>query len=83
MLRRVRLIGISLCIFTAGGLVPADTAAARGRRPGGGGGRGGFCNVCGCKGGPGYRAPDGKCVGRRNITKLCGSPPSMRCKRES
>lgn len=54
---------------------PAD---ARGR----GGGRGGFCNYCGCKGGPGYRAPDGKCVGKRNVTKICGSPPSTRCKFE-
>lgn len=57
--------------------VPAD---ARGR--GGGGGGGGFCNYCGCKGGPGYRAPDGKCVGKRNVTKVCGSPPSTRCKFE-
>lgn len=83
MLRRLRLMGFSLCVLTAGSLIAADTAEARGRRGGGGGGRGGFCNVCGCKGGPGYRAPDGKCVGRRNITKLCGSPPSKRCKRES
>ena len=45
-------------------------------------GRGGFCNYCGCTGGPGYRAPDGKCVGKRNITKVCGSPPSTRCKFE-
>ena len=56
-----------------------DPADARGR---GGGGGGGFCNYCGCKGGPGYRAPDGKCVGKRNVTKVCGSPPSTRCKFE-
>lgn len=62
----------------------AEPAEARGRRGGGGrgGGGGGFCDYCGCKGGPGWRAPDGKCVGHRNITKLCGSPPSKRCKKE-
>jgi len=85
MLRRLRLIGFALSIVTAGSLVAMDTAEARGSRGGrgGGGGGGGFCNVCGCKGGPGYRAPDGKCVGKRNITKVCGSPPSKRCKKES
>lgn len=61
----------------------ASPADARGGRGGGGrGGGGGFCNYCGCKGGPGWRAPDGKCVGHRNITKLCGSPPAQRCKKE-
>lgn len=73
----------SACAALALLLMVADPADARGRRGGGGGGgRGGFCNYCGCKGGPGYRAPDGKCVGKRNITKLCGSPPSTRCKFE-
>ena len=36
------------------------------------------CQGCGCKGGPGYRAPDGHCVGFRELDKVCGSPPS-RC----
>jgi hypothetical protein len=36
------------------------------------------CHGCGCKGGPGYRAPDGHCVGFRELDKVCGSPPS-RC----
>ncbi len=71
------------CLFVlAAALILTSSADARGRG-GGGGGRGGFCNYCGCKGGPGYRAPDGKCVGKRNITKVCGSPPSTRCKKES
>ncbi|GJE77284.1 hypothetical protein [Methylorubrum suomiense] len=73
-----RVLSIA-CAALALGLLTANTADARGR---GGGGRGGFCNYCGCKGGPGYRAPDGKCVGKRNITKVCGSPPSTRCKFE-
>jgi hypothetical protein len=64
----------------AAALILMSAAEASGR---GGGGRGGFCNFCGCKGGPGYRAPDGKCVGKRNITKVCGSPPTTRCKKES
>jgi hypothetical protein len=37
------------------------------------------CHGCGCKGGPGYRGPDGKCVGFKNLTKVCGDPPESRC----
>src|SRR4051794_4019350 len=40
------------------------------------------CSGCGCKGGPGYRGPDGKCVGWANIGKVCGSPPTTHCKAE-
>jgi len=36
------------------------------------------CHGCGCKGGPGYRAPDGHCVGFRELDKVCGNPPT-RC----
>lgn len=43
---------------------------------------GGRCNYCGCHGGPGYRGPDGNCVGKANITRVCGSPPSTKCKYE-
>ncbi len=35
--------------------------------------------TCGEKGGPGYRSPDGKCVGWANLRKVCGSPPSTNC----
>lgn len=35
--------------------------------------------TCGEKGGPGYRGPDGKCVGWANLRKVCGSPPSTNC----
>ena len=41
----------------------------------------GFCNQCGCKGGPGYRGPDNHCVGWDGIGK-CGSPPSKNCRAE-
>jgi hypothetical protein len=36
------------------------------------------CDGCGCKGGPGYRGPDQKCVGFKNLDKVCGNPP-VRC----
>lgn len=37
---------------------------------------------CGERGGPGYRAPNGKCATRANVKKLCGDPPTVRCKAE-
>ncbi|PZA12574.1 hypothetical protein DNX69_10510 [Rhodopseudomonas palustris] len=36
------------------------------------------CKGCGCKGGTGYRAPDGHCVGFRELDRVCGAPPT-RC----
>jgi hypothetical protein len=41
----------------------------------------GFCNQCGCKGGPGYRGPSRNCVGWDAIGK-CGNPPSAGCTAE-
>jgi len=35
--------------------------------------------ACGTRGGPGYRGPDGKCVGWADIGRKCGNPPSTRC----
>jgi hypothetical protein len=40
------------------------------------------CSGCGCKGGPGYRGPDKKCVGYANIIQVCGPPPHSNCVRE-
>ncbi len=37
------------------------------------------CHGCGCAGGPGYRGPDGKCVGFRELAHKCGNPPTERC----
>ncbi len=37
------------------------------------------CSGCGCRGGPGYRAPDGRCVGWSDIGRKCGTPPETRC----
>ena len=41
------------------------------------------CHGCGCKGGPGYRGPDDQCVGFRELDKVCGNPPTTRCKFEN
>lgn len=38
-----------------------------------------YCHGCGCKGGPGYRGPNGQCVGWNRLNKVCGSPPTTRC----
>jgi hypothetical protein len=35
--------------------------------------------ACGDRGGPGYRGPDGRCVGWADIGKTCGTPPTQRC----
>jgi hypothetical protein len=35
--------------------------------------------TCGDRGGPGYRGPDGKCVGWEALGRVCGSPPTTRC----
>jgi hypothetical protein len=37
------------------------------------------CSGCGCRGGPGYRGPSGRCVGWADIGRTCGSPPTSRC----
>jgi hypothetical protein len=33
----------------------------------------------GACGGPGYRGPDGRCVGRAALARVCGTPPSQKC----
>lgn len=38
---------------------------------------------CGDRGGPGYRGPNGKCVGWAEMARICGSPPTTKCKAES
>jgi len=50
---------------------PAAMAAGCPERP--------ACSGCGCKGGPGYRGPDGRCVGFKNLSQICGEPPEKRC----
>ena len=38
--------------------------------------------ACGSKGGPGYRAPNGRCVAWAEIGRICGKPPTTRCTAE-
>jgi len=40
------------------------------------------CRGCGCKGGPGYRNKQGRCVGYKNLISECGPPPHAGCTRE-
>lgn len=40
------------------------------------------CTGCGCRGGPGYRGPDGRCVGWKDLAKKCGQPPTSHCSAE-
>jgi hypothetical protein len=37
------------------------------------------CTGCGCKGGPGFRGPTGRCVSYKQLDTVCGSPPTTRC----
>ncbi len=37
------------------------------------------CEGCGCKGGPGYRGPDGRCVSFKKLDRVCGDPPTTHC----
>ena len=39
--------------------------------------------ACGDRDGPGYRGPNGKCVGWAQLGKVCGSPPETRCSPEN
>jgi hypothetical protein len=37
---------------------------------------------CGSRGGPGFRAADGKCVGWKDLDRKCGTPPTTHCSHE-
>jgi hypothetical protein len=41
------------------------------------------CQGCGCKGGPGWRGPDGACVHKAALADICGTPPGAPCKHEA
>ncbi len=41
------------------------------------------CKGCGCKGGPGWRGPDGFCVSKAKLAAVCGSPAGAPCKQEA
>jgi hypothetical protein len=65
-------IGLALAFLTAPlAAIPLSAYAACPDRP--------PCEGCGCKGGPGYRSADGRCVSFRELTRKCGDPPELRC----
>ena len=42
------------------------------------------CKGCGCcKGGPGWRGPDGTCVSQAKLAEICGTPPGTPCTQEA
>ena len=41
------------------------------------------CKGCGCKGGPGWRGPEGTCVSQARLAEICGSPPGTPCVKEA
>ena len=41
------------------------------------------CKGCGCKGGPGWRAPSGSCVSETKLASVCGEPAGAPCIHEA
>ena len=41
------------------------------------------CKGCGCKGGSGWRGPDGACVSKAKLAEICGSPAGTPCTQEA
>lgn len=41
------------------------------------------CKGCGCKGGPGWRGPEGTCVPEAKLAEICGTPAGAPCKLEA
>jgi len=37
----------------------------------------------GCKGGPGWRGPEGTCVSKAKLAQICGEPAGAPCVREA
>jgi len=40
------------------------------------------CSGCSCRGGPGFRSPNGRCVGWKDFVRICGPAPHTLCKDE-
>ena len=38
------------------------------------------CTGCSCRGGPGFRSPEGTCVSWKNLVRICGPAPHAKCK---
>lgn len=63
---------ISLAFLTLPGTVTATVAQEVCR-----------CKGCGCKGGPGWRGPEGTCVSQAKLAEICGSPAGAPCVKEA
>ncbi|SEP13772.1 hypothetical protein SAMN05444123_108241 [Rhodopseudomonas pseudopalustris] len=66
---RAQIVALAALLLFGAGFATPVAAACLDRPP---------CKGCGCKGGPGYRGPEGTCVGFRELDRVCGKPPT-RC----
>jgi hypothetical protein len=41
------------------------------------------CKGCGCKGGSGWRGPDGFCISQAKLAEVCCTPAGAPCKQEA
>jgi len=41
------------------------------------------CTGCGCKGGPGWRGPEGTCISKAKLSEICGEPAGAPCTLEA
>ena len=64
------LLPVLAMLTIAADLPPTDPGACPPNRK---------CHGCGCAGGPGYRGPNGQCVGFRDLERTCGTSPTERC----
>jgi hypothetical protein len=71
MIIAARMLFFFLCLQSVAATVVTPALARCPDRP--------ACKGCGCKGGPGYRGPDGRCVGFKQLSKVCGNPPETFC----
>ncbi len=64
---------LALCAIIAAALLALHPVVAEAQK----------CNTCGCRGGPGYRMPNGKCASWRELDRVCGIPATKNCTRET
>ncbi len=72
---RIAKIACALILASLSVAVAPDAEAACPEPP--------ACRGCGCKGGPGYRGPDGRCVGYKDLDKVFGTAPHGLCRFEN
>jgi hypothetical protein len=72
---RISLVGMVVVIIMSVGMPTASLASECPVLP--------SCTGCGCRGGTGYRAPDGHCVGHFELPRVCGADPAKICKFEN